>query len=55
MLTMFSFSKSNIHLFFIEGIEDVSALGGVRILNLKGCRYISEVSALGGVHTLDVS
>ena len=34
------------------GITDVSALGGVRSLDLSFCRRITDVSPLGGVYTL---
>jgi hypothetical protein len=40
---------------YCRGVTDVSALGGVHTLNLRGCSGVTDVSALGGVHTLDLS
>jgi hypothetical protein len=34
------------------GISDVSMLGNVHTLHLRGCRGISDVSMLGNVHEL---
>jgi hypothetical protein len=34
---------------------DVSALGGVHTLSLRGCIGITDFRALGGVHTLNLS
>jgi hypothetical protein len=36
-------------------LTDVSALGHVYSLNLRGCNNVSDVSALGHVHRLDLS
>jgi hypothetical protein len=52
-LTMGRYGISDISC--INGIRDVSALGGVHILSISNCIDISDVSALGSVHILTIS
>ena len=44
-----------VDLSFCTALADVSALGKVTKLKLKGCPHVSNVSALGNVDDLDLS
>jgi hypothetical protein len=37
-----------------DDLSDVSALGGVHILNSEGCVSVVDFGALGHVHTLNI-
>ena len=36
----------------LQGVTDVSALGHIQFLDLRGCDGVRDVSALGHVHML---
>jgi len=44
-----------LNLSYCQELVDVSALGGVKYLELRGCTGITDVSALGGVQILSLS
>ena len=55
---MFKFYTRNVQCSLVlhgSDITDVSMLGNVHTLDLRGCKEITDVSALGNVHTLDLS